>query len=151
MGVGIETERYIPHPFRSGLVADRLDVDDLIGMYRGVKEECDKLRVYEMALRHAISTHAKGDQKTQRVVGFQYTVKLTYPDDYWTQAILKELWDEDPQQSKTYLRISQLAPNLREVKKLEAASGNERFEQYKQRLLSARQPSNSPPTVSIET
>lgn len=150
MGVGIEMDRYISHPFRSGLVADREDVDDLAETLRGVKSEIDSLRACEILLRAAIADHAKGDQKTQRVVGNRLTVKLTYPDDYWQQSVLKELWEEDPQQSRVYLRIATFAPNLREVKKLEAAHGNERFESYKKRLLGARQPSSSPPSVVIE-
>lgn len=150
MGVGIEMDRYISHPFRSGLVADRQDVDDLAETLKGVKSEIDSLRAYEILLRSAIAQHAKGEQKTQRVVGNRLTVKLTYPDDYWQQSILKELWEADPDQSKIYLRIATLAPNLREVKKLEAAHGNERFESYKKRLLEARQPSSSPPSVTIE-
>lgn len=150
MGIDIERERYIRHPFRSGLVADREDVDDLAETLRGVKAEIDSLRACEIILRAAIAEHAKGEQKTQRVVGNRLMVKLTYPDDYWQQSVLKELWEADPEQSRVYLRIATFAPNLREVKKLEAAHGNERFENYKSRLLSARQPSNSPPTVVIE-
>lgn len=140
----------VAHPFRTDYRADADNVDALAEMYETVREEIARLRATESLLRVEIGKLATGDQNTQRLKGDRYTVKVTKPKDVWQQSILKELAEEDPMQSKLYLRIQSYAPNLREINKLEATTGNERFERYKEKILSARQPSTAPPNVSIE-
>ena len=41
-------------------------------------------------------------------------------------------------------------PNLVEIKKLEKSTGDDHFMQWREALLAARKPSNSPPTCTIE-
>jgi hypothetical protein len=144
-------EMEISHPYRSQVGARRDSIDELVDMLQTVKGEIESLRSCEMSLRAALAAMCSGSRKTQRLSGERFKVKLTWPDDTWQQSTLKELWTGDPQQSATYLRIATLAPNLREVKKLEETfSGNERFLTYKEKLLSARQPATNPPTVTLE-
>lgn len=149
MGLSLR-EQHIAHPFRKDLKVDRDNIDQLVELLQAVKGEIESLRSCEMAIRSALAAIAQGDRKTQRLRGEKWKIKLTWPDDSWQQTPLKELWQEDPQQSQVYLRIATLAPNLREVKKMEETYGNERFEAYKAKLLGARQPATSPPSVTVE-
>lgn len=149
MGLSLR-EQHIAHPFRSGLQVNRDNIDELVDLLQVVKNEIESLRSCEYSIRSALGAIAQGDRKTQRLRGDKHRVKITWPDDTWQQTTLKELWQADPQQSGIYLRIATLAPNLREVKKMEETYGNERFEAYKQKLLSARQPATSPPSVTVE-
>ena len=139
----------IKHPFTKQ-TADPESVDSLWKLLSQVKDQLQALKLVDMELRGAIADHCKGDAKTQRVVGDDVTLKVTRPSDYWSQTVLKQLVEEDPEQSKIYLRVSTYSPNLREVKKLEEAYGNERFEKYKARLLGARSPSAYPPSVTLD-
>lgn len=144
----IEQAISVIHPFRSVEVGTG-DIDGMCQALLLVKEEIRKLRHYEHDLRNALDRLSEGTTKTRRVMSDRYEAKIVTADDYWSQSIFKELVKEDPEQSQVYLRISAYAPNLREVKKLEAASGNERFERFKMKLLSARQPSTSPASVTV--
>jgi hypothetical protein len=146
----IEIRAKIDHPFRTGAFADVQETDSLWKLLEVVKEEQSKLRICELELRKALGLLTQGETKTRRLIGESVKLKLEFPSDYWTQSILSELVKEDPEQSQVYIRVSQYAPNLKEVKKLEAANGNERFEQYRAKLLSARSPSTAPPTVTID-
>lgn len=149
MGLSLR-DQHIAHPFRPALKVDRDNIDQLVELLQVVKNEIESLRSCEYSIRSALGAIAQGDRKTQRLRGEKHKVKITWPDDTWQQTALKELWQEDPQQSQVYLRIATLAPNLREVKKMEETYGNERFEAYKAKLLGARQPATSPPSVTVE-
>ena len=139
----------IDHPFgnRSASVDNVDEMWDLLAL---VKEQQQRLKEIEYSLRGCIGFLTEGTKKTRRDVGDKHTVKLSYPGDYWSQQVLKELARDEAEMSKLYLRIATYAPQLREIKKLESTTGNERFETYKAKILSARQPSTSPPTVSLE-
>ena len=141
----------IQHPFNSMVFAHTDDVDEMWTMLDHVKFHLKCLRDVEYQLRNCIGFLTEGEAKTRRVVGKEHTVKLTFPSDVWTQSTLKELALDDADMSKLYLRIATYAPQMKEVKKLESTSGTERFEAYKEKLLSARQPSGSPPVVTLET
>lgn len=149
MGLSLR-DQHVAHPFRSGVKADRDNIDELIDLLQVVKGELESLRSCEYSLRSALGVLAQGTRKTTRLVGTKFRAKVSWPDPTWQQTTLKELWQEDPQQSQTYLRIATLAPNLREVKKMEETYGNERFETYKAKLLGARQPATSPPSITVE-
>lgn len=136
------------HPF-TWVEVDSTDVDKICDAYLEVKQEIEKLRAFEYALRFRLEAMTDSDAKTRRVFGDKYEVKLTMPDDYWSQTTFKECVKQFPQMSETYLRISAYAPNLKEVKKLENASGSEEFMRFKSLLLSGRSESNSPASVSI--
>jgi len=144
----IEPPDKVFHPFRS-METGTSDIDGMCQMLMLVKDEMSKLRAYEHELRLAIDRLSTGDTKTRRVMGDKFEAKVVSAEPYWSQAIFKELVRDDPDQAKVYLRVATYAANLREVKKMEAATGNERFERFKMKLLSARTPSTSPATVTV--
>jgi hypothetical protein len=150
MGVGLSQQLVkIEHPFR-GFSIDASDIDQMADLLVAVQNEIKQLRVCEYLIRGQLGGMAEGELKTRRLKGETHTLRIEMPADYWDQGTLKELWKRDEMQAKEYLRIATLAPNLREVKKLENCSGNERFEKFKHDLLGARMPSSSPPRVVVE-
>lgn len=149
--VAIESQAtIIEHPYRSGWIARSDNVDEMADMLQTVKAEIEKLKLCEYALRNGIASLATAATKTKRVSGERFTCKVVMPDDYWEQATLKMLWSGNQELAKKYLRISSLAPQMVEVKKLENTSGSSELEDFKHRLFGARRQSNSPPSVSIE-
>jgi len=146
----IETRTKITHPFIAHAVAKADNIDELCHLLSIVKEQSTRLKACEYECRSALALLTQGETKTRRLKGDRFTAKLTYPGDNWSQGVLKQLVKEDPEQSILYIRVATYAPNLKEIKKLEACNGNERFEAYKTKLLEARSPSLSPPTVSFE-
>ena len=138
------------HPRYPNAPVDATDIDGMALMLQMVTDEIGKLAALKNNLRLAMWNLTQGTARTRRLVTDRFKLKLEQPPDSWQQSTLKELWKDDPDQSKTYLRVATLAPNLREVKKMEQASGNERFTQYRDKLLGARQRSGSPPTVTFE-
>lgn len=144
-----ETDSHgLRHPMRKTYV-DRSDIDTLCHELRRVKEEIEKLREFEYAIRFALNDLSEGTNKTRRVIGQRYEAKIVDQDDYWLQSTLKDCVSQFPQFASTYLRISQYAPNMREVKKLENATGHPELVEFRDLLFSAREPSKAPPTVTI--
>ena len=150
MELGIASVATVTHPFRTKLIADVANIDDMIDMLRGVQGELKSLRVCEGLLRQHLGFLTTGDLRTRRLVTDKFVAKVVLPSDSWSQSPLKELWRDDPEQSEVYLQIATLAPKMIEVKKMENATGNERFEVYKAKLLGARSASTAPPTITIE-
>lgn len=136
------------HPMRHTYV-DRSDIDTLCHELQRVKSEIEKLREFEYAIRFALHELSEGTNKTRRVIGQRYEAKIVDQDDYWLQSTLKDCVLQFPQFASTYLRISQYAPNMREVKKLENATGHPELVEFRDLLFSAREPSKAPPTVTI--
>ncbi len=138
------------HPRYPNAPVDPSNIDGMAIMLQVVSEEIGKLAELKNNLRTAMWRLTEGTAKTRRLVTDRFKLKLEQPADTGQQSTLKELWKDDPTQSLVYLRVATLAPNMREVKKMEQASGNERFTQYRDKLLGARQRSGSPPKVSFE-
>ena len=138
------------HPRYLNAPVEPTDIDGMAMMLQMVTEESSKLAELKNNLRTAMWRLTQGTARTRRLVTDRFKLKLEQPPDTWQQSTLKELWKDDPTQSLVYLRVATLAPNLREVKKMEQASGNERFTTYRDKLLGARQRSGSPPKVSYE-
>jgi len=150
MDVDLQNEPItIEHPFVSQLTASSEDVDGMVELLQSVKDQIARLRDVERTLRTSIALHSKAETKTSRIQGRRYRIKVVQPDPYWAQAELKEVWLKWDC-AKAYLRVATLAPNMREVKKLEAMSGSPEFERWKLKLLSARSESTSPPTITVE-
>ena len=139
----------IVHPFAPNLFADVNDVDQLAFLYCLIRDQRQALQQAEAELRFAIADHSRAETKTGHIKTDHYTVKVEQPDDAWSQAMLKQVWSSWDD-ANTYLRIGSLAPNLREVKKLENTSGDETFEAWKKVLLDARQPSGAAPKITVK-
>lgn len=144
----VQDSMTLSHPFRQTRV-ERSDIDGLCDELHRVKGELRDLHEYDQRLRRAIDSLSTADTKTRRVVGSRWEATLVSPSDYWSNAELKQCLSRFPDLAATYIRVSQYAPNLTEVKKLENTSGNETFEVFKRALLAARTKNNSPPSVSL--
>ena len=142
----------IDHPYRTGVRTDPSDIDAVCKSIEVVKEELAKLREYEHTLRYSLARISLDETKTRRVKGNKYVAVLTSPDDYWSQAGIKQIekvsefhdWFND------FFRIATYAPNLREIKKMESTTGHPIFESFKAHVLACRTPSIGPPSVKIE-
>lgn len=145
----VDPDRPIYHPF-AGEIIEPDSIDQLCQMLLRVKQEIDKLRMFEYDIRSLLWILTTGETKTRHLKTDLYEAKLVQADDRWTQSTLKELAKMDPEQAGVYLRIAQYAVNIREFKKGLATSGNERFTKFMEKLKSARQPATSPPTVSAK-
>ena len=151
MGLITNAPQLIEHPFQE-LGAMTNDVDALASVLAVVKEQMARLKQCEYDLRTAIGNLARGDTKTQRVQGNEWTCKVEFPNTSWSQPVLKKLWENNHYQETglvpTYLKIATLGVQLREVNKLRTTSGNQLFEEFKEQLLLAEQESGSPPTTT---
>ena len=139
----------IHHPFISGRSVRTDDPVGMMQMLADVKEQASRLQVIATLLRIAIGNLASAE-KTSRVITDKFAIKVVRPNETWDQSVLKNAWKSWPPAQKTYLRIATLAPNLVEIKKLEKSTGDDDFMQWREALLAARKPSNSPPTCTIE-
>jgi hypothetical protein len=140
----------LKHPFRRD-AKDCQTVDQLLRLLQQLKHDQQELRACECMVRTELASRCQGDGKTRRIRGDELEAKVVMPNDHWQQTVLKQCAKTDAELSAVYLRIATYAPNLVEVKKMEGTTGNDRFESFKHLLLSARGPSNSPPTVTLET
>ena len=139
----------IKHPFR-GSEADVMDVDQLCEMLVKVQEEKGRLQACEWELRSALAMLTDGDAKTRKVVGSKYRATVTWPPDRWNQATLAELYATDINRSWNYIAVGSYKPQLKNIGRMEATSGNAEFEEFKSVLLNARQRATSPPSVKVD-
>lgn len=144
---------YILDPITGEILdpADATYIDDLIDSYERISALDSKLYAAKCAIRQALADRTEGDAKTRRVAGKRRLVKLEFPGDKFEQSILKEAWQSYPQFRDEYLRIAEIAPKLREVKKLENLSGDESLCCFRDIVLSANKGNGGAlPTVKIE-
>lgn len=113
-----------------------------------VKKEIDQLREVERELRFAVESLSVGDTKTRRVVGERFEAKITMPDDYWSQSVLKDCVKRFPDLAARYLRVASWAVNMIDAKKLKNSSGPA-IDEFRDALWSACSPSDNAPTVVV--
>ena len=145
-------ETDIVHPMMKSWRAKRSSPEELWKMLSTVKEQAMRLSAVEKELRFAIGKMASiGDTLTRRVVGNDIALKVTMPSDRWSQPVLKEAVANYPELAKDYIRIASYAAIAKEVKKLAGTSSEiEGFDDFRELVLSAREESTAPPTVSLE-
>lgn len=144
---------HVKHPFLPSVEADVMSIDELCRLLQVVVEQKKRLQTCEYECRQALTLLTSGDTQTRHLAGEQFTAKITMPKPSWSQPILKELW-KDPEVQETglaatYLRIGKIDPQLREVDKLRRTDGNELFNSFKEKLLSAETPPTGVPTVTV--
>lgn len=137
----------VKHPFRNW-IATTNDIDSICEMLVEVKKEIDQLREVERELRFAVEHLSVGETKTRRVVGERFEAKLTMPDDYWSQGVLKECAKRWPELAARYLRIATYAVNMVDAKKLKNSAGPA-IDEFRDTLWSACSPSDNAPTVVV--
>lgn len=135
----------------TGEVIDPKNVDQLAEAYAKIDALAREYGEALRAIRTALGELSEGDARTRRVRGEHHRVKLEMQPPNWNQKKLREAWDGFPKLAEEFIRIERFAPKLREVKKLDSESGNESFEIFKALILSAEEPSTSPPRVVLET
>ena len=134
----------------TGEIVDFDSIDDLIDSYERMKTLNDRLYAHIVICKQVLAKHTVGTTKTRRVIGERRAAKIEMPDDSWDNKTLKELWEQDQELAKQYLRIEKIAPQMREVKKLLASNGNEKFQNFRNRLLAANNGPSGNPTITIE-
>ena len=127
------------------------DIDGLIDAYERIDKADRACYKAKLAIREAIFGHSEGTAKTRRVRGKRRQVKLTMPSETWDQSMLREGYFAYPQFRDEFLRIVQLAPKMREYKKLVNTSGRPELETFRNILTKAERPPSGTPTLAIET
>ena len=126
------------------------NADELIDCLERVNKHDSRIYACKQHIRMALAKLAEGEAKTRRVRGKRRRAKLEFPGSRWNQSILKEAWNSYPSLRDQALRIGTVDVRAREFAKIRNESGPADFEQFKGMILSAEQPSASPPTVTIE-
>lgn len=149
----IHVMTHISHPFIPSVEADVMSIDELCTLLQTVVEQKKRLQTCEYECRQALTLLTSGDTQTRHLEGGKFTAKITMPKPSWSQPVLKDLW-KDPEVQETglaatYLRVAKIDPQLREVDKLRRTDGNELFNSFKAKLLSAEQPPTGVPTVTV--
>lgn len=135
----------------TGEMVSLSDVDGLIDLYERVDAFDKKLYAVKLAVRHMLGQMVVDcESKTRYVQGRRRKGKLTLPDETWDNSILKEAWFSFPKLASIYLRISEIKPNLREVKKLLKTSGDKSVEVFRDMVARARREPSGEPTLKIE-
>lgn len=126
------------------------DVDALIDAIEAwTKLDKEIYAAKTMAIR-ALVALTDSDARTRRIQGRRRKAVIEMPGTNWDNSKLKEAWNSYPQFRDQYLRIAEIAPQLREVNKLRETSGPPDLECFKSIIESAeRQPTRNP-TVKIE-
>jgi hypothetical protein len=141
----------IVNPF-TGEITRIGDVDGLISLYEGLDKVNKRAYAVMQRVREAMASHAEGDAKTRRIRGEKRRAVLTFPSESFEQSGLKELWAEF--EGETFcaevLKIDSIGVKLREYKKLINTSGDERFNDFRDRLSQSCKGAIGLPTVKIE-
>lgn len=127
------------------------DVDSMIDSYERLKKHGDRIYAVRQEIARRLAEMTEGELKTRRLRGKKRAVKITMPDSYYSQPLLKEAWNSFPGFAPEYLRIDSIGVKKREVKKLEGTTGEKDFEMFKSLVQRANQgPGNGTPRISIE-
>jgi hypothetical protein len=133
----------------TGEVVSAVDADGLCEALARIQGEQARLRVAELAMRHALGTLAASETRTAKIVGRRFEARIERPGSTWDNSTLRRLWDEYPE-ARRYLRIERVAPAMREVAQLRKSNGPG-VEAFRDALLAAEKPGSGAPTVKIVT
>ena len=134
----------------TGEVVDPTDPDALVDAFERIEKRCRVFNEARRRMASALADLTEGDKKTRRVRGQSRVAKVTMPDDYWNQAILKEAWHAYPALRDEVLSIDRIRVKKREWKKAEGTSGPKDFETFKGMVAQANAGPSGAPRVSIE-
>ena len=126
------------------------DVDALISCFESLKETADAISHARGLISQALAAKTDGDTKTRRVAGRTRIAKVEMPSTKWDNAKLKEAYNSYPAYRSQYLRIVEVAPDLRAVNKLRTMSGPPDLETFKKIVLAAEKPATNNPSITIE-
>lgn len=123
------------------------DADALCESLARIQAESGRLRVAEVAIRHALGALVVAETRTAKIIGRRYEARIERPGSSWDNATLRRLWDEYPT-ARQYMRIERIAPAMREIALLRNSNGPG-VDPFKEQLLGAEKPSSAPPSIRI--
>ena len=131
-------------------VIDRADADALISAWERCDAEAAKLYAARGHFATAIAALTTGDAKTRRLRGETRLARIEMAKDSWSQQILRELWQAS-RFAKEFLRISELAVNLIEYRKLASSTATRSdLEEFRRRLTEANLGPGGTPRITVE-
>lgn len=133
-----------------GEILDISTVDGMVEAYQQLGQIKRAVYVAEDVIKTAMAAKATEGGKTRRIAGDEHQAVLTMPSDKWNNAALKQLWERFPDLREKYLRITEVAPNMTEVKKLEGTTCEGELFKFRALLLAAREPASGQPSIKIE-
>lgn len=134
----------------TGEIVSTTDADALIELWARLREIDAQIYAAKTATARALASLTTGDAKTRRVQGQRLRCVVEMPSTNWDNSRLKEAWHAFPRWRDTYLRISEISPNLREVNKLRNMSGPPDLETFRAMVLGAERESTATPRIKIE-
>jgi len=137
----------------TGDTIDTGSIDSMLENYQKLKEIEAQAKAMLDVIRQALWEMTEGDTQTRRVSGELWSAKVVQGRTSPSQSILKEIWNSFPDLAKTYLRVSSVAVQAREAKKLRnTTTDDKRLQLVKQMLEDAEsRGSVGLPSVSIES
>lgn len=136
----------------SGEVIDLADIDSMIDAIDRLKPAADKIYAVLQSLRISLAGLTEGDAVTRRIRGKRRSAKVEMPDVSFEQSVLKELWNSHPKLAQEYMRISTLAVQMKEYKKLiDTASSEADFTFFRDAMTSACRGRVGTPAVKPES
>ncbi len=127
------------------------DIDALAMSYSRITDHINRVDATRQRIRQVFAMQAaEQTTKTRRVLGRDAVVKLTMPDDSWDNGILKEAWNDFPDQRDRILRIERIAVQKREYAKVKDATGDDAMTALLGMVSDARRESTALPSVTIE-
>lgn len=138
----------------NGEIINPTDVDALLEAYRRASHASRCCYAFMQNVRAIVADlapkPAKETVKTVRVAGNNLVAICKLPSPSWDQKILKHLYLSSPALAQTYLRITEVAPNLVEVNKLRNTRATARpLSLFKKELFTAERPAVGIPTITI--
>ena len=123
--------------------------DDLIDAFEHLTEEKKRVEDKIRAIKDALYSLCKGEAVTQHVRGERRTCRVIKPKRCWDQRILRDAWDEFPEERNELLRIHALSVQLRPLDVAMRTSGPESWTAFRNAVVDAEVPSDRSPSVKI--
>lgn len=134
----------------TGEIVPVTDADALIELWTRLREIDQQIYAAKTATARALAALTTGEARTRRVQGQRLRCVVEMPPTNWDNSRLKEAWHAFPRWREEYLRIAEVAPNLREVAKLRNMSGPPDLETFRAMVLGAERESTATPRIKVE-
>lgn len=128
------------------------DIDGLIDLFEQLDRHDKEVYAAKLRIRQLLQGMSEGDgtSKTRRVRGRRRQAAIVMPDDNWEQSVLREAYFAYPAFRDEFLRIAQIAPKLKEVKKLANMSGTDDLCTFRDMVLRANRGPTGVATIKVE-
>jgi len=123
--------------------------DDLIDAFENLTEEKRQVEAELRVIKDALYSLCKGEAVTQHVRGERRKCRVIKPKRCWDQRILRDAWDEFPEERNELLRIRALSVQVRPLGVAMRTSGPESWTAFRNAVVDAEAPSDRSPAVKI--